>query len=767
MDQTQSIFEKYPKGSRPRIHYIPFLIFISYIVSLIGAFTTVELLHRRESTRNTWRSWVQLGACSVSFGLVAIWCMHFVGNRAIVLGDGEKEIQLYYDATFTSVSAVLPIIVIFLGLLVADRFYKNNRRSATRHVALLVCGVCAGAAVTEMHYLGNNGTTNYRLKPSLQFIIGAASIAVIDCIVAFGLFFHWSGHWVNNIWRRLLVACFLAVAVSGMHWTAAAGTAYELTGYHAGSGHGRNVNLIIAVSLTFDDDFDIRHPVFQWLFRVSRNWNGIIDLIPSMRDHLQHTGYLQTATPVMGGASRVSLEDEEDTNNSYSAIFREMFCITAQDIARSMDTRLQDLGHLYENVETTGTLLNARTLFLNAQGKNILAANVAEQMDLEAGVANPILFGRGQLLVLTRKVEAADASRLQNIGFRFASIEQIGDQLARSLQISREDLTRLIGRLQLSCAREPLIPRKGTYLASFLLQPSPVMQGLDVIVQKATPDRLPMVQLSEEELSQRQVRLLSALNGSTLEDCLMRIERRFGSVTEDDIFLDKVRNRILELVSLVPEPALYQAYFSGQQLDVAHGMSGQNDPLQGTIFAFCGIKEVYNQSIQSPTLQCVPLSFFRANLRSYPGSPDHGILAHKNHKEFGSLHASTLEATASTSRKARGLSKMFRKHAEVSSSSTSINPDSSSEKGLVDVSSSTADGSAPSHPFGGIMISKDIVISEDQQDNSPMEMKDLGSRCEAGVADTEQLTVADHLMAITTSFRDPHGGKVLVREGRR
>jgi NO-binding membrane sensor protein with MHYT domain len=79
--------------------------------------------------------------------------MHFVGNRAIVLGDGEDEIQLYYSSTFTAVSAILPIIVIFLGLLVADRFYRGSKRSATRYVSLLLCGLCTGAAVTEYEAL--------------------------------------------------------------------------------------------------------------------------------------------------------------------------------------------------------------------------------------------------------------------------------------------------------------------------------------------------------------------------------------------------------------------------------------------------------------------------------------------------------------------------------------------------------------------------------------------------------------------------------------
>jgi len=50
---------KYPLGSRPAISFLPALIVGSYIVSLIGAFTTVELLHRRVSGAG-WRSWYVL-----------------------------------------------------------------------------------------------------------------------------------------------------------------------------------------------------------------------------------------------------------------------------------------------------------------------------------------------------------------------------------------------------------------------------------------------------------------------------------------------------------------------------------------------------------------------------------------------------------------------------------------------------------------------------------------------------------------------------------
>lgn len=482
-----------------------------------------------------------------------------------------------------------------------------------------------------------------------------------------------------------------------------------------------------------------------------------------MRDHLQTTGLLQANTPAaIDTTSRTSIGTEDDT--SYSATFREMFCVTAQDIARTMETSLVHLGCLYEDVFYTGTLTTTKTLFKDNNGKTILAADVTSAgKDIEAGLANPVLFGRGQLLVLTRKVGSEEAGRLQNVGYRFATIDQIGDQLARSFQIPRDDLHRLVSRLQSYCERETLVPRTGTYLASFLLQPSPVIKGLDIIVPKQTPDRLPMVQLSRDALSARELKLLSGFNGATLDECLARISQCKGSVTMDDIFLEKFRNRIQELLQEVPEPALRSAVFSAQQLDIAHGTTAQKEAFTGTVFAFCGIKEVYSQSLSSPKLHCIPLSFFRTNLRTYPGSPDHAILAHKNHKEFSLLLSPSPEGNASTTRQGTKWSSLFRFHTN-SVSETTLNPDSSSEKGLVGLSSVNGDGmNLSSHPFGGIMVSQDVVISQDQKDGTQMEMRDLGVRSEAGVADTEQLTMADRLMSITTSFRDPHT-RAMARE---
>jgi hypothetical protein len=482
-----------------------------------------------------------------------------------------------------------------------------------------------------------------------------------------------------------------------------------------------------------------------------------------MREHLQTTGYIQSTSSPNTMDSRTSLDSEDDS--SYSATFRELFCVTAQEIARTLDTSLQNMGTLFEDVLTTGTLLN-RMIYYNSPGqKAILAAELATTTkDLEAGHASPILFGKGQLLVLTRRVDTAEANRLQNLGYRFANMDQVGDQLARSLQVSRDDLENLVGRLDSYSKREPAVPTKGAYLASFLIQPSPAMRGLDVVVPRATPDRLPMVKLSDDELDHQEMKLLATFNGLTLDDCLARISQRTLTGSDDDIFLEKFRNRIYDLLRDCPETSLNRAIFSARQLDIAHGMTGQKELSPATVFAFCGIKEIYIQSLQSLTLKTIPLSFFQTYLRSYPGCPDHAILAQKNHKEFSSLQRAPSREKTPATRSGNIWPSRLRKKSQSIPAEAPWQPDSSSEKGLVNVTPSQAD--VASHPWGSIMVTstQNMTVDESSKEGLTMEMRELGVRSEIGMAETEKPTLADRLMSITTGFRDPHAARALPKD---
>ena len=186
----------------------------------------------------------QLGACAVSFGLVAIWCMHFVGNRAIVLGNGEPELQLYYNPSFTALSVFLPIIFLFGAFVIAE---LKKKKSRLLFLYLCLSGFVTGLSITGMHYIGNFGIVNYDLHNPVSHIIGASVIAIISCIIALTLFFLQREMWINSLWRRVICAFVLASAVSGMHWVASIGTRYKLTQGYDGSEAERDTNLIVAV----------------------------------------------------------------------------------------------------------------------------------------------------------------------------------------------------------------------------------------------------------------------------------------------------------------------------------------------------------------------------------------------------------------------------------------------------------------------------------------------------------------------------------------
>jgi hypothetical protein len=510
----------------------------------------------------------------------------------------------------------------------------------------------------------------------------------------------------------------------------------------------------------FDEEFNTAHPVFQWIFRVSRNWIGISDLIPSMREHLQSTGYVQA--PTHGSSSRVSMDNDSEDDSSYAATFRELFCVTAHEIAKTLDMRLQNLGCLYEDVLTTGTTVMNRPIWTGKYGnKTIIAADVATK-DLEAANVKPILFGRGQMLVLTRRVNTAEAHRLQNLGYGFASIDQVSDHLARSLQIPRDDLENLVDRLQAFSEREFSIPEKGTYIASFIVQPKPGMRGLNVIVPRATPDRLPMVKLSEDEIDSRQLSIVSAFNGLSLDECLQLIKQRSMTPSADDVFLEKFRNRILDLLRDCPEHTLHTASFSAQPLDMMHGVLAQSESNAATVFAFCGIKEIYVQSLQSLTLKTIPLSFFQTYLRSQPGIADHEILAQKNHKEFSSLQrVPSIVKMPPSSRSSKWPRALRSKRSQPTDQSWQ--PDTCSEKGLVTVTQSSIEPAT--HPWGGIMVTstQNIHIGETKE-GANIEMYDLGVKANIGIAEAEQQTLADRLMSITTAFRDPHATRPVPRD---
>lgn len=161
---------------------------------------------------------------AVSMGSTAIWSMHFVGNRAIVLGGGDLPMQIAYSSGATALSFFVPIFVLLAAFLAIG---TNDVVSKPR---VVVGGTLAGLAICGMHYLGQAGIANYTCVYTVAYVASAAVIAVVASVTALSIFFVLRAAWTNSAWKRALCAIVLAGAVSGMHWVASLGTNYRFKG---------------------------------------------------------------------------------------------------------------------------------------------------------------------------------------------------------------------------------------------------------------------------------------------------------------------------------------------------------------------------------------------------------------------------------------------------------------------------------------------------------------------------------------------------------
>ena len=149
--------------------------------------------------------------------------MHYIGNLAIEMGQGQSELQIQYSPGFTVSSILTPIIVLCLAF-----YYFGTSKSVT-HWSTFLGGTLTGFAVCAMHYLGQIGIANYTTSYSVGYVIGSAIIAIFASTVALGVFFYLTATWTDSIPKRVLIAALMAASVSGMHWVATLGCTYRFT----------------------------------------------------------------------------------------------------------------------------------------------------------------------------------------------------------------------------------------------------------------------------------------------------------------------------------------------------------------------------------------------------------------------------------------------------------------------------------------------------------------------------------------------------------
>jgi hypothetical protein len=501
-----------------------------------------------------------------------------------------------------------------------------------------------------------------------------------------------------------------------------------------------------------------------------------------MRSHLRAVGLVKDrASRASRPSTRASLStwDDVEMENDYSVLFREYFCVAADDLAGMLDTRVQELGVLYNGILTTGS-----------SASDIKNSNKKNAGDLEKGLVIPAMFGNGQLLFLVRTVDKIEAARLTTQGYRFAYPKNISEIVARNMRVPHSDIVDIIERLHLySQPRKPLVSG-GTYLACFAIRATvkATERSWDILVPTDKPGHLPYVELSEAPLTNIQLDSLTKLDGLTVSQSITYLNNIASEVTNLDqkAFIERLLDMITELTHLVPENFFKQATFSARSVAAPQLSETADKTKPPQIYAFSVIPDVHSASVKSTAVTYVPLSFFQCIQRVYKNSPDHAILAQRIHREFGTIlshkiinNAITANSTRSSPRasmarfasthlpkSSRRLSHLSlpsggnSRHSKLSESPSITPPDGASdvqsEKTLVEAQKrENRDNRRAAPAFGGIMVSSDtkVEVFDSKDEGRVMELREEGWGNTADVrADTksESPTYVDELFRIAS-----------------
>src|SRR2546428_11712967 len=124
------------------ITYEPLLVALSYVISVFGSYTALQLAIAIPPAR-TWTGVISsVTGAAVAIGGGAIWSMHFIAMNAADVG-----VPVAYDAFLTFASLIMGVAACGVGLFVVGR-------SDGGRVNLALGGGLPGVGGVLMHYSG-------------------------------------------------------------------------------------------------------------------------------------------------------------------------------------------------------------------------------------------------------------------------------------------------------------------------------------------------------------------------------------------------------------------------------------------------------------------------------------------------------------------------------------------------------------------------------------------------------------------------------------
>lgn len=192
------------------------LVVLSFAIALLGAYTSLLTLVRANSYRNPLYRHGWLLVSAVIAGLT-VWSMHFIGMLAFKI-----PLAIEHQLGLTIISVVPAVLANWYALGTQLKLTPDYVPSLAKS---LFAGAVLGVGIGGMHYIGMaamqfNGVLLYHVGWFLTSIVVALTLGVIAMLTYRNLARYEQRSSIDRFASRLLPATVIAVAISGMHYTA-------------------------------------------------------------------------------------------------------------------------------------------------------------------------------------------------------------------------------------------------------------------------------------------------------------------------------------------------------------------------------------------------------------------------------------------------------------------------------------------------------------------------------------------------------------------
>lgn len=372
-----------------------------------------------------------------------------------------------------------------------------------------------------------------------------------------------------------------------------------------------------------DDDFSRTHPAFLWAFRASRNWSLVKDIIPFMKRTLQNDEE---------EINRLIHQRGTATNNAgfgFDSLFKQFFCVSAQELADELRQPLSGLGELYPEVVSTGTNISQFQIRSSSRPR----------------------FGKGQLMFTVRQLSSQEeVARFMANGFRFAPIERITSTLASRIHVPAAELAAYLHEMH-EYSRLPKGYPAGVHVVVFAMRPT-VQEHLEVLAELNSQIALPSASLPARPLDRTNLDLISQMNDFTITTCLKHLAAFVSdsSSTEslraspNSTFADHLYRAILELAASLPKNIASAVRFSGKPLSAPcrKQLMPSPGPEHCTLLCFRVVSALDTQISEPALHHFVPLRLFRVQEQVNDGLVERDRFLRELNAEFASYSAQSM-----------------------------------------------------------------------------------------------------------------------------